>query len=108
MPGDEIRLDLPQIGDELLGQYEILAAIPSGNAGILLRARQKSLRRTVVVKIRTTEIHEPSLVERFLREARAVARISEPHVVCIHDCGLIARGAAKKEWSRAESAGLPF
>jgi eukaryotic-like serine/threonine-protein kinase len=107
MPGDELRLDLPQIGDELLGQYEILAAIPSGGVGILLRARQKSLRRTVVIKVRTSAIREPTLVERFLREARAVARISEPHVVCIHDCGFVVRARAKKEWLRAE-AGLPF
>lgn len=106
MSSDEIPLDLPQIGSEVLGQYEIEATISAGSLGILLRARQKSLRRPVVIKIRTTPVHEPALVERFLREARAVGRICEPHVVTIHDSGFLAR-RNERQWSRAE-AGLPF
>ena len=106
MPGDEIPSDLPQIGDELLGQYEITASIPTDGVGILLRALQKSLRRTVVIKIRTTRMHDSAQVERFLREARAVGRITEPHVVTIYDCGFVARNG-EKEWRRAGS-GLPF
>jgi len=72
----------------------------------LLRARQKSLRRTAVVKIRTTEVRDSHSIERFLREARAIARICEPHVVRIHDCGFIARRDGENGWSRAE-AGCP-
>jgi len=107
MSGDEILWDFPQIGDELLGQYEILGEIATGGTGILLRARQNSLRRAVVVKVLTPAIQEPILVERFLREARAASRISEPHVVTIFDCGFVERGAGEREWVRAD-AGLPF
>jgi len=107
MSGDEILRDLPQIGDELLGQYEILGEIDAGGNGTVLRARQNSLRRTVVVKILTPAIQEPTFVERFLREARAASRISEPHVVTIFDCGFIERGAGDNVWARAD-AGLPF
>src|SRR6188768_334019 len=107
MSGDEIPPDLPQIGAELLGEYEILGLIAAGGVGTLLRARQKSLRRTVAIKIMNVALHDPISLERFLREASAAARISEPHVVSIYDCGFAARGRGDYEWSRAD-AGLPF
>ena len=107
MPSDEIPWDLPQIGDELAGQYEILGLIATGGVGILLRARQKSLKRTVVVKFMRQAIFDPTAAERFLREARAAGRISEPHVVCVYDCGFAVRDTNEKAWLRAD-AGAPF
>jgi len=107
MPGDEIPWDLPQIGEELAGQYEILGPIATAGVGILLRARQKSLKRTVIVKMMRQAIDEPTAAERFLREARAAGRISEPHVVCIYDCGFAVRDTNQKDWLRAD-AGAPF
>jgi len=107
MPGDEIPWDLPQIGDELADQYEIVGPIATRGTGILLRARQKSLKRTVVVKFTGQAIQDPTSAERFLREARAAGRISEPHVVSLYDCGFAVRGSAEKSWSRADT-GQPF
>ncbi|HET7543874.1 MAG TPA: FHA domain-containing serine/threonine-protein kinase [Polyangiaceae bacterium] len=107
MSGDENPSELPQIGATLLGEYEILGLIAAGGAGTLLRARQWSLRRTVAIKIMNRPLHEPSSVERFLREACAAARISEPHVVSIYDCGFAVQSADGRDWSRADS-GLPF
>jgi serine/threonine protein kinase len=107
MPGDEIPWDLPQIGDELAGQYEIVGPIATRGTGILLRARQKSLRRTVVVKFMGHEVQDQTSAERFMREARAAGRISEPHVMNIYDCGFAARLLAEKYWSRAD-LGIPF
>jgi serine/threonine protein kinase len=107
MPGDEILWDLPQTGDELAGQYEIVGPIATRGTGTLLRARQKSLRRAVVVKFMRHAIQDHTSAERFLREARAAGRISEPHVVSIYDCGFAVRKIAGKYWSRAD-AGMPF
>ncbi|HKO46808.1 MAG TPA: FHA domain-containing serine/threonine-protein kinase [Polyangiaceae bacterium] len=107
MPGDEIPWDLPQVGDELAGQYEILGLIATGGTGILLRARQKSLKRPVVVKFMIQVTQEPTSAERFLRETRAAGRISEPHVANILDCGFAAQGAGERDWVRAET-GIPF
>jgi serine/threonine protein kinase len=107
MPGDEIPCDLPQIGDELAGQYEIVGPIATRGTGILLRARQKSLRRAVVAKFMTKAVQDQTSAERFLREVRAAGRISEPHVVSIYDCGFAVRKIAGKYWSRADS-GIPF
>ncbi|HEY0466017.1 MAG TPA: hypothetical protein VGC79_17525 [Polyangiaceae bacterium] len=89
MPGDEIPWDLPQIADELAGQYESLGVIATGGMGVLLRARQKSLRRTVLIKFTSLALQEQAAAQRFLREARAAGRISEPHVVSIYDCGFV-------------------
>ncbi|MEI9940957.1 MAG: FHA domain-containing serine/threonine-protein kinase [Pseudomonadota bacterium] len=105
--GDEIPWDLPQIGDDLAGQYEILGLIATGGIGVLLRARQNSLKRTVAIKFIVGAVQDASSVERFLREARAAGRICEPHVVGVYDCGFVARGAHGKEWLRAE-AGIAF
>ena len=107
MPSDEIPWDLPQAGDELAGQYEILGLIATGGTGVLLRARQKSLRRTVLVKFLIQVTQEPASAERFLREARAAGRVSEPHVVNIFDCGFAAQGAGERDWIRAD-AGVAF
>jgi serine/threonine-protein kinase len=107
MPGDEIPRDLPQIGDEFAGQYEILGLIATGPRGTLLRARQKSLRRTVLVKFSGQAILDPASAERFLREASAAGRVSEPHVVSLYDCGFAALGSADNRWLRANT-GMPF
>src|SRR4051812_12715534 len=107
MSGDEIPRDLPQVGDELAGQYEITAVIATSAMGVLLRARQKSLMRPVVVKFMLQAQQDPASTERFMREARAAGRISEPHVVGIFDCGFAVRGRGEKTWLRA-SAGVPF
>jgi serine/threonine-protein kinase len=107
MSGDEIPSALPQIGAEFLGEYEILGSIAAGGVGTLLRARQKSLRRTVAIKIINGALYEPTALERFLREACAAGRISEPHVVSIYDCGFVAQSLDGRDWSRAD-AGLPF
>jgi len=107
MPGDESPRNLPQIGDELADQYEILALVATSARGTLLRARQKSLRRTVLIKFANQAILDQTAAERFLREARAAGRISEPHVVSLYDCGFAAHGSTEKSWLRADT-GLPF
>src|SRR6187551_3962101 len=98
MPGDESPRNLPQIGDELADQYEILALVATSARGTLLRARQKSLRRTVLIKFANQAILDQTAAERFLREARAAGRISEPHVVSLYDCGFAAHGSTEKSW----------
>src|SRR6188768_1438183 len=107
MPGDEIPEDLPQLGDELAGQYEILGLIATGGRGTLLRARQRSLRRTVLIKFSNRAILDQTSAERFLRESCAAGRVSEPHVVSLYDCGFAVPGRAEKSWARADM-GLPF
>jgi tRNA A-37 threonylcarbamoyl transferase component Bud32 len=69
-------------------ELEILAPIGHGGMGAVYQARQKRLERIVALKILAPELgKDPAFAERFAREARALARLSHPHLVAVHDFG---------------------
>jgi serine/threonine-protein kinase len=56
--------------------------------GAVYKARQRGLDRLAAIKILPPEIgYEPAFAERFTREARALARLSHPHIVGVYDFG---------------------
>jgi len=71
-----------------LGKYEIQAEIGRGGMGAVYRGYDPLLDRYVAVKVLAPHlVWEQRFVERFLREARAAARLKHPHIVTIHDVG---------------------
>lgn len=73
-------------------RYEIVDRVGGGAMGSVYRARQVRLGRDVAVKVLAGEDVDGRARRRLHREARAVARISDPHVVSVHDYGETAAG----------------
>jgi tRNA A-37 threonylcarbamoyl transferase component Bud32 len=71
-------------------QLNALELIGHGGMGAVYKARQTKLDRLVAVKIiRPETTADPAFAERFMREARAMARLNHPGIVAIHDFGEI-------------------
>ncbi|MCA9174448.1 MAG: serine/threonine protein kinase [Planctomycetales bacterium] len=69
-------------------QLEVLERIGQGGMGVVYRVRQRALNRVVALKLlRSDRAARPGFKERFLREARALADLSHPNIVTIHDFG---------------------
>jgi serine/threonine protein kinase len=69
-------------------QLEILECLGRGGMGVVYKARQKALNRLVAVKLLAPEREKDAhFAERFAREAQALAAMSHPHIVTIHDFG---------------------
>jgi len=70
-------------------QLEILELIGRGGMGVVYKARQKSLNRLVALKLLAPErVTDAGFADRFAREAQALARLSHPNIVTIHDFGV--------------------
>src|SRR5437870_1981062 len=71
-----------------LGPYEIVSPIGAGGMGEVYRARDTRLGRDVAIKILPERLaSDPAAVSRFEQEARAVAALSHPNILAIHDIG---------------------
>jgi serine/threonine-protein kinase len=77
----------------LAGKYRIENVIGEGAMGIVLAAQHELLEVPVAVKLLSPElVHHQGVVDRFLREARAVARLKSEHVARVMDVGKLESG----------------
>lgn len=76
------------LGTTLGGRYRLESRIGSGGMSTVYRAHDETLERFVAVKLMNREVATDSdQLERFRREARAVARLSHPNIVHVIDAG---------------------
>ena len=78
------------------GRYVILERVGRGGMGVVYAAYDPELDRKVALKLLRPDRAEgrPSSRLRLLREAQAIARLSHPNVVTVHDAGSVAEGDA--------------
>jgi predicted Ser/Thr protein kinase/tetratricopeptide (TPR) repeat protein len=69
------------------GQFVILGELGKGGMGVVYKAWDERLRRTVALKLLLAGDADPEAKARFQREAQAVARLRHPAIVAIHDVG---------------------
>jgi serine/threonine protein kinase len=71
-----------------LGKYQIHAALGKGGMGMVYLGYDPLLDRNVAIKVLAPHlVWEEGFVDRFLREARAAARIKHPNIVTVYDVG---------------------
>lgn len=87
VPGGGASLEEPR-NDRLFDQYTIYSKIGNGGMGVVYLARDRRLGRFVAIKRLNNQAQSiPSLRQRFLHEARAVATLSHVHIVHIYALG---------------------
>ena len=99
-PNQSMQTTIPPTGDpssqipvaqeisSLFPQLEIMHLVGSGGMGDVYCARQKSLNRLVALKIIRPESRaQKDFADRFVREARALAKLSHPNIVTVYDFG---------------------
>jgi eukaryotic-like serine/threonine-protein kinase len=76
------------IGTLISERYRLEEKVGSGGMSSVYRAFDPTLERWVAIKLMHRDIsHDPDQLERFRREARAVAQLNHPHVVTVIDAG---------------------
>jgi tetratricopeptide (TPR) repeat protein len=97
------------------GRYRIVHRIGSGGMGTVYSAFDPTLDRTVALKVLHEKVESADAEQRLLREAQAMARLSHPNVVTVHDAGMedgrpyvameFVEGYDLRTWLRREQRG---
>ncbi len=74
-------------GSLIGGTYRVIGELGRGAMGVVLLALDERLERRVAIKLIRSDVIEPGFYERFTLEARAMAQVNHPNVLCIYAFG---------------------
>lgn len=90
MPANESKIP---VGALLVGKYRVAREIGRGGMAAVYEAEQLSLGKRIAIKVLAAELSASTIViERFFREARAVASVRSPYIVDVYDSGRLDDG----------------
>ncbi|MFO0548491.1 MAG: protein kinase [Polyangiaceae bacterium] len=82
------------VGDTLLGKYQVERIVGAGGMGAVVAVRHIELGELYAMKFMLPAVAENKVsLERFMREARAAAKLTSEHVTKVHDVGRLESGA---------------
>jgi WD40 repeat protein len=94
--GEALQVRTPSVTDQppppslgQLGRFQLRAALGQGGFGMVYRAYDPVLDREVALKVPKFPPDQPEKVERFLREAKAAARLRHPNIVAVFESGKV-------------------
>ena len=76
-----------EAGIKTIGHFDLVEQIGVGTFGVVWKALDTELDRTVAIKIPRKGQLDPGETEQFLREARAAAQLRHPNIVSVHEVG---------------------
>ncbi len=86
--GEDLGVHDRLLGTTLAGRYRLDALLGRGGMGRVYRARDERLERDVALKVLAEDVsHDPGIAERFVREAKVLARLQHKHVLQVFDHG---------------------
>jgi len=86
-PGDAAPPPSPKFEELFAGKFAIGKLLGRGGMGTVYHARQYRIDRPVAIKLLPFHDEDPEHLERFLREAKALAKLSHPNIVTLIDYG---------------------
>ena len=76
-----------ELGSQHFGHFELIEQVGAGSFGVVWRAKDTELDRTVAIKVPRRQQLSGRELERFLNEARASASLNHPNIVSVHEIG---------------------
>ena len=97
---------------QTVSHYRILEKLGEGGMGVVYRARDPKLSRSVAVKVLSEDFRDPGALLRFQREAQLASSLNHPHILTVYDAGEsegiqylvteFADGGTLSDWASAE------
>ncbi len=81
-----------QPGELVDGKYRVDRVLGRGGMGLVVAAMHEQLEQPVALKVLRSDVAQPDIVQRFLREARAAVKIHSEHVAKVFDVGTLPSG----------------